>query len=170
MTFNPAPVPSAIPDGTVPNVAAASALVPPPPPSPEAVEKARQIEAQQQSERFYMATVAPKVVKMLMEAPEAILKAQRAYDAANAEYLACYAGIVIQAFSAKFFPPKKDGETELRAASNDAERDAAVAKLTTTDPTLLKLAAAREEALRNLQFARNHLETAKTVAGILGIK
>lgn len=111
-------------------------------------------------------TLGAELVTRLLAAPQAIADAQKAYDEAHVAYETCKAGVVIQAFSAPLFPGKKEGEPN-RAAGNEEERAAAVAKTLAENITLKPLASGRDEALRKLSLARNEFEALKLVVQAL---
>lgn len=108
----------------------------------------------------------PPVVLLLLDLPADIKKKQEAFDSADTVYQGVLATVTLKAYSETLFPGKKDGEPK-RAASNDDERKAAVAILTTGDSTLAKHAEERERALRELQEAKNKFEGAKLAAALL---
>ena len=106
------------------------------------------------------------LVRQLLNLPAEIGQWQADFDATDRAYKAQLAEITIRAFSAPLFPGKKEGEGN-RPASNDTEREAAVAQLVATDGKLITLATEREAALRMLQQVRNQFEAVKIAAQLL---
>lgn len=119
-------------------------------------------------------TLAPKfaevttdtLIRQLMGLPSEIGQWQADYDATDRAYKAYLAEVTIRAFSAPLFPGKKDGEPN-RPASNDTEREAAIAQLVGTDPKLITLAVERESALRMLVQVKNQFEAVKLAAQLM---
>jgi hypothetical protein len=99
-------------------------------------------------------------LKRLLWGPGDILEKQAAFDEADRAYKTRLAALTLDAFRAPLFPGKKDGDP-MRPAGNDAERDAALDSLASTDPQLVVLVQARELAQRELSLARNLFEGAK---------
>lgn len=122
-----------------------------------------------------LAATAPKpsredeIISMLLNGPRDICDAQATFDVADRLYKARLAQITIGAFNVPLFPGKKEGEP-MRAASNDTERDAAVAHMIANDVTLIDLVQEREAALRSLSYAKNRFEAARLIAGLLSTK
>ena len=106
------------------------------------------------------------LVRQLLNLPAEIGQWQADFDATDRAYKAQLAETTIRAFSAPLFPCKKEGEGN-RPASNDTEREAAVAQLVATDGKSITLATEREAALRMLQQVKNQFEAVKIAAQLL---
>ena len=105
------------------------------------------------------------VYTLLIEGPLDIEAAQKSFDLADRDYQKRLVQLSIEALSAPMFPGKTP-DAGMRAASNDTERDLAIARHTQTDDTLIRMALNREAALRGLQAQRNKFEAAKLLASL----
>jgi len=104
-----------------------------------------------------------ELIKVLLDLPFRIAEAQKEFDAINRKWLLRKVELTIQAYTTPIFPGKK-AEDGMRCASNEAERETAIDKVTLTDDLFATLSDEREAALRTLMLHKNHFEADKLTA------
>ncbi len=105
------------------------------------------------------------LIPQLLALPDKIRQLQEAFDAADWQYQYSLTNLSIRALSIKLFKGKEEGT--LRPASNEVERDLAIAKLTRDDIGFGDFTDVREKALADLQQAKTRLECARLIIQML---